>query len=66
MKRILVLILTLIAFESYSQSCGFTAADTVLSNAVTLITYNSARINGDAQNGDVGGTTITLAYVRVG
>lgn len=63
MKRILLFLLLLPAF-SFAQLCA--DEDTVRANAVTLITYNSARVNGTT--GHFSGTvlSISLKYVRVG
>lgn len=63
MKRILFFLLLLPAF-SFAQLCA--DEDTVRANAVTLITYNSARVNGTT--GHFAGTvlSISLKYVRVG
>jgi len=63
MKRILFFLLLLPAF-SFAQLCA--DEDTVRANSVTLITYNSARVNGTT--GHFAGTvlSISLKYVRVG
>lgn len=67
MKRLLIIVSILFtAFTSFSQSCGYTLVDTVFANSATLITATTARINGDASNGDVAGTSVRLNYVRVG
>lgn len=66
MKRLaLSLVLLFTSALGYSQTCG--PEDTVTNNNVTLITYNSARINGtvsailaDSADG------LALRYVRVG
>lgn len=64
MKKILIVLLGLFGV-AYGQ-CGLLLSDSVFNNSVTLIAQTTARVNGDASNGDVGGSTITLRYVRVG
>lgn len=65
MKRILLLILFMLTGYAYGQVCG--AEDTVTNNNVTLITYNSARINGTVSD-TIAETaaSLILRYVRVG
>lgn len=63
MKRILIFLL-LLTGTAYGQS--FAPEDSCFANAVSLITYNSARINTNTSNGDVSGTTVILNYVRYG
>jgi len=54
----------LFSFTAMAQPCA--DEDTVRSNAVTLITATSARINGSISHFTSGYTTLYLQYVRVG
>lgn len=63
MKRILI-ILPLLFGVAYGQLCADT--DTTRSNAVSLITYNSARITGTTAHFSVNPVSLQLRYVRVG
>lgn len=63
MKRLLF-ILSMLLGVAYGQICA--DEDTVRSNSVSLITYNSARINGTTSHFSGSVSSLQLKYVRVG
>lgn len=63
MKK-LVFILSMLMGYAYGQVCA--AGDTVSANTVSLITYNSARVNGTLFEWTIAVTGLQLRYVRVG
>ena len=63
MKK-LVFILSMLIGYAYGQVCA--AGDTVSANTVSLITYNSARVNGTLFEWTIAVTGLQLRYVRVG
>ena len=63
MKRLLF-ILSMLFSVAYGQLCA--DEDTVRSNSVSLITYNSARINGTTSHFSGSVSSLQLKYVRVG
>ena len=63
MKRLLF-ILSMLLGVAYGQICA--DEDTVRSNSVSLITYNSARINGTTSHFSGAVSSLQLKYVRVG
>jgi lysophospholipase L1-like esterase len=63
MKKLLFLFL-LLPFYSFAQPCA--DEDTVRSNAVTLITANTARVNGTTTHFSGSVLSMQLRYVRVG
>jgi len=64
MKKLLTILFVLFSFTAMAQPCA--DEDTVRSNAVTLITATSARINGSISHFTGSYTTLYLQYVRVG
>ncbi len=63
MKRLLF-IFSMLFSVAYGQICA--DEDTVRSNSVSLITYNSARINGTTSHFSGAVSSLQLKYVRVG
>lgn len=66
MKKVLLFTLLITGSLAGRSQCGLNLADSVFNNSVTLIQATSARVNGDASNGDVGGALVLLRYVRTG
>lgn len=64
MKKLLTILLVLFSFTAMAQPC--TDEDTVRSNAVTLITATTVRVNGSISHFASGYTTLYMMYVRVG
>ena len=64
MKGLLLTTFLFLSYISFSQVCA--DEDTVRSNAVSLITYNSCRINGTTSHFTASPTSLQLRYVRVG
>lgn len=64
MKKLLTILFILFSFTAMAQPCA--DEDTVRSNAVTLITATTARVNGSISHFTAGYTTLYLIYVRVG
>lgn len=64
MKKILFVVICLLYGVAYGQVCA--DEDTVRSNAVTLITANTVRVNGTVSHFSGAPTSLQLRYVRVG
>jgi len=64
MKKILFVVISLLYGVAYSQVCA--DEDTVRSNAVSLITATTVRVNGTVSHFSGAPTSLQLRYVRVG
>ena len=64
MKKILFVVFSLLYGVAYSQVCA--DEDTVRSNAVSLITATTVRVNGTVAHFSGAPTSLQLRYVRVG
>ena len=64
MKNILFVVFSLLSGFAYGQVCADT--DTTRSNAVSLITANTVRVNGSVSHFSGAPTSLQLRYVRVG
>ncbi|MBK7377259.1 MAG: hypothetical protein IPJ02_17440 [Chitinophagaceae bacterium] len=64
MKKILFVVISLLYGVAYGQVCA--DEDTVRSNAVSLITANTVRVNGTVAHFSGAPTSLQLRYVRVG
>jgi hypothetical protein len=64
MKGLFLSVFLFLSYLSFGQVCA--DEDTVRANAVSLITYNSCRINGTVSHFTASPTSLQLRYVRVG